>query len=116
MEHSIQIRDLTFDPPYSSAAGQCKAAPVTQIGREQLNKWHWATHECSCGVKEVGEGLGGRKEKKKGGGERLTKGGRRDKEHEVGLDRTMGPPCDTRAFFQAEGPSICRAKCSRVTE
>lgn len=68
VEHSIQIRDLTFHPPYSSAAGQCKAAPVTQIGREQLNKWHWATHECSCGVKEVGEGFGGRKEKKKGGG------------------------------------------------
>lgn len=46
----------------------------------------------------------------------LTKGGRRDKEHEVGLDRTMGPPCDTRALFQEEGPSICRAKCSRVIE
>lgn len=63
-----QIRDLTFDPPYSSAAGQGKAAPVTQTGRGQLNKWQWATHECSCGVKEVGEGFGGRKEKKRRGG------------------------------------------------
>lgn len=66
--------------------------------------------------KRGGGGFWWEKGKKEGGGGRLTKGGRRDKEHEVGLDRTMGPPCDTRAFFQAEGPSICRAKCSRVTE
>ena len=29
-----QIRDLTFGPSYSSAAGQCETAPVTQLGKE----------------------------------------------------------------------------------
>lgn len=38
-------------------------------------------------VKEVGEG-GGKKRKRQGG--RMTKGGRRNGEHEVGLDRTIG--------------------------
>lgn len=48
---------------------------------------------CVCGcvswLKEVGEGCCGMKERKRTRG-RMTKGGRRDGEHEVGLDRTMG--------------------------
>ena len=40
---------------------------------------------CVVVVKEVGEGFSGIK-KKRG---RMTKGGRRDEEHEVGLDKTM---------------------------
>lgn len=48
---------------------------------------------CVCGcvswLKEVGEGCCGIKERKRTRG-RMTKGGRRDGEHEVGLDRTMG--------------------------
>lgn len=45
-------------------------------------QWWEAVYEC---VKEVGEGFSGIKEKR----ERMTKGGRRDEEHEVGLDKTM---------------------------
>lgn len=40
-------------------------------------------------VEEVGEGYGGIRGKKRQG-ERMTKGGIRDGEHEVGLDRTIG--------------------------
>lgn len=63
-----QIRNLTSDPSYSSASGQCKAAHVTQIGREQLSKWWMVLHECvrECvWVKVVGEGYGGIKGEKK---------------------------------------------------
>lgn len=65
-----QIRHLTFDPWRGSASGQCKAAPVAQIGKEQLSKWSRAVHECVCVVAEdVGEGCGVIKENKRQRGE-----------------------------------------------
>lgn len=52
-----------------------------------------------CGGKRSGGGLWWDKKKRKGG--RMTKGGRRDGEHEVGLDRTM----DLQVTFEL---SLCR--------
>lgn len=68
-----QIRNPTSDPSYSSPSGQCKAAPVTQIGGEQLSKRYrgriWVC-VCVCVlVKRSGGGLLWDKRKKKDKGQ-----------------------------------------------
>lgn len=61
-----QIRTLISDPSYSSASGQYKAVPVTQIGGENLSERWRAAH--GRVEKEAGGGLrcDERKEKTRG--------------------------------------------------
>lgn len=99
-----QIRDLTSDPSDSSASGQCKAAPVTQIGWKQLSKCWKALHECLCDGKISGGGLRWNKGKKKRG--------ENDKGREErwgawsGFRQDNGSPSDIWAFSLREGQSM----------
>lgn len=61
--------------------------------------------------KKWGEGYGAMRGKKRQG-ERMTKGGRRDGDHEVGLGRTIGPRETSEHFSLRGGQS--RDLCEKI--
>lgn len=94
-----QIRTLISDPSCGSDAGQYKAAPVTQSGGgKNLSEGWRPARDCVCVcVSGGGRGVSAGWEESKDKWERMTKGRRRDGEHEAGLAQDNSSPRDVPA-------------------